>query len=229
MLGCWISSSFCRISVVSSFNRSFSSSAFSCLSANCFKCSMILWLSVLRWTSCDKSSSSCLCFLILDLRADSLFDIILLRFRSPMISFCCVSASSEVELLLTEEGGFEKYSGMLVRKLLIWRTDIGSCMVKLVEKGDEYSSGAKYLNSGICRIMLIISDSRSGFRIPISKGGFYFVGDQGWEDKRKKSEILNFIGEAWACLPMLKKMIKIIIISFCFAPMGCVVKISGLN
>ncbi|GER49241.1 mitochondrial import inner membrane translocase [Striga asiatica] len=48
----------------------------------------------------DQSSSKCFCLRMRDLRADSLFEIILLCLLSFIILSCCSSASSEVELLL---------------------------------------------------------------------------------------------------------------------------------
>lgn len=87
-----------RSSEVSSLSWAFSCIAWSWLSETWFSLSISWWFSALSRPTSDQSSSRCLCFLIRDRRADSLFDIILRCFLSFIILTCCSSASSEVEL-----------------------------------------------------------------------------------------------------------------------------------
>lgn len=102
--GLWICISLitCLSSDVSSLSWAFSWRTFSWDSERLLSLSSNWWFSILNHITCDQSSSRCLCFLIRDLLADSLFEIILLCFRSLIIllSVCCSSASSDVELLL---------------------------------------------------------------------------------------------------------------------------------
>ncbi|WVZ12109.1 hypothetical protein V8G54_016639 [Vigna mungo] len=101
-----MSASIWRRSEASCLSRVFSWRTLSWDSDIWLSLSIKLWFSVLSLTTCDQSSSKCFCFLILDLRADSRLDIILLCFLSSMMLKWISSASSEVELLLRyEEGG----------------------------------------------------------------------------------------------------------------------------
>lgn len=106
----WRSVSIRRRSETSSLSRAFSWTALSWQSDTWFSLSMRLWFSVRSRTTWDQSSSRCFCFLILDLRADSLFEIILLCLLSSMILSCCSSASSEVEFVLR----LDEYWGVVV-------------------------------------------------------------------------------------------------------------------
>lgn len=119
-----------RRSDASSLSLAFSWRTRSWLSDTWFNLSIRLWFSVRRRTTWDQSSSRCLCFRILDLRADSLLEIILRCFLSSMILSCCSSASSEVELLLRLDDcevmsswpcwGIREF-GKLAKSLLRWK------------------------------------------------------------------------------------------------------------
>lgn len=96
----------CRRSATSSLRRAFSCRAQSWDSHTWLNLSSKLWFSFLSRMTWDHSSSRCLCFLILDLLADSRLDIIRLCLLSSMMFTCCASSeSSEVELLTGDEVG----------------------------------------------------------------------------------------------------------------------------
>ncbi|GER40603.1 senescence-associated gene 13 [Striga asiatica] len=89
-----------RRSEASSLRQSFSRTTLSWVSPRPLSRSARPRFSFFRRTRWAHSSSRCLCFLILDRRADSRFEIILLRLRSS------IKSSSEVELLLGLGLGF---------------------------------------------------------------------------------------------------------------------------
>jgi len=123
-----MSASIWRRSEASSLRRVFSWRTLSWDSDIWLSLSIKLWFSVLSRTTCDQSSSKCFCFLILDLRADSRLDIILLCFLSSMMLKWISSASSEVELLLMQEPEGGKWQfGKLLRRVFMWMFGMSLC------------------------------------------------------------------------------------------------------
>ena len=93
----------CRSSEASSLSLEFSFNTLSWVSDTRFSLSIRQLFSLRSLITWDQSSSRCLCFLILDLLADSLFESILLCFLSSTMMMLwwwwCWWSSSEVELL----------------------------------------------------------------------------------------------------------------------------------